>query len=87
MIKTQTLEKRFSIISPKSRWQEMGATIETPEIIWIDNEIYVSEENCQKLLEKYKAQYEIKHSELNCIEPQLFVNWVVIEEKDLTNRK
>ena len=85
MRKMQILEKRFSIISPKSSWKEMGATIETSQKIWVDNEIYISEEDCQKVLDLYKAQYKVKQYELDCVEPQLYINWIIIEEKGLTN--
>jgi hypothetical protein len=83
MRKMQILEKRFSIISPKTSWTEMGATIETSRKVWVDNEIYVSDEECQKILESYKTQYKEKQYELSCIEPRLYIDWVVIEESEV----
>ena len=83
MKKMQILEKRFSIISPKTTFCDMGAKIEIPKKVWIENELFVSNEDCQKALELCQAQYKIIQYETCCVEPKLYIDWKVIEEKNL----
>ena len=83
MRKMQILEKRFSIISPKTTFYDMGAKIEMPKKVWIESELFVSDEDCQKALELCQAQYNIIRYETCCAEPKLYINWEVIEAKIL----
>ena len=83
MKKMQILEKRFSIISPKTTFYDMGAKIEMPKKVWIESELFVSDEDCQKALELCQAQYKVIQYETCCAEPKLYINWEVIEEKNL----
>ena len=83
MRKMQILEKRFSIISPKTSFSDMGANIEIPKKVWIESELFVSDEDCQKALKLCQAQYNIIRYETCCAEPKLYIYWEVIEEKIL----
>jgi hypothetical protein len=83
MRKMQILEKRFSIISPKITFYDMGARIEMPKKVWIESELFVSDEDCQKALELCQAQYNTNQYENGCAEPKLYIDWEVIEEKNL----
>ena len=83
MKKMQILEKRFSIISPKTTFSDMGVKIEIPKKVWIESEPFVSDEDCQKALELCQAQYNVAQYEMGCVEPKLYIDWEVIEEKIL----
>lgn len=83
MQKMQILEKRFSIISPKTIYCDMGAEFEIPRKVWIENELFVSDEDCQKALELCQAQYNTIRYEIGCEKPELYIKWEVIEEKNL----
>ena len=83
MKKMQILEKRFSIISPKTTFYDMGAKIEIPKKVWIESEPFVSDEDCQRALELCQAQYNVVQYEIGCVEPKLYIDWEVIEEKNL----
>lgn len=83
MRKMQILEKRFSIISPKITFYDMGAKIEMPKKVWIESELFVSDEDCQKALELCQAQYNANQYEIGCAEPKLYIDWKVVEEKNL----
>ena len=83
MQKMQILEKRYSIISPETSWQEMGATIKTSKKVWVEDEIFINEEECQKQLEEFMKQYKTMQYEISCVEPKLNVYWKVIEEKEI----
>ena len=83
MRKMQILEKVFSIISPKTIFFDMGAKIEIPKMVWIENKLFISDEDCQKALELCQAQYNVIRYKTCCAKPELYISWKVIEEKNL----
>jgi hypothetical protein len=81
MTRTIKQEKRFNIISQPELISGHGYCYEIEGIAWFENEVWVSDEHCEKLLEQVIKKWEKIGTWSRPRFPELEVYWATIEEK------